>query len=67
MGSIDTPCTSVCTIDPASGLCIGCGRTLGEIADWAALSATERRRITTELPQRMAGADIGRLAPSDVG
>jgi predicted Fe-S protein YdhL (DUF1289 family) len=67
MGSVDTPCTNVCTIDPASGLCVGCGRTLSEIAGWLALSAAERRRIMTELPQRMGRPDATRLAKADVG
>ncbi|WP_281015559.1 DUF1289 domain-containing protein, partial [Rhodoplanes serenus] len=24
--TIDTPCIKVCTVDRASGLCVGCGR-----------------------------------------
>jgi predicted Fe-S protein YdhL (DUF1289 family) len=67
MVSVDTPCTNVCTIDPVSGLCIGCGRTLSEIAGWLTLSAAERRRIMTELPQRMVRPDASRLAKADVG
>jgi predicted Fe-S protein YdhL (DUF1289 family) len=58
---VDSPCTNVCTIDRASGLCVGCGRTLREIADWLALDATERRRIMSELPQRMIRRDTRRL------
>jgi predicted Fe-S protein YdhL (DUF1289 family) len=50
--SISSPCTNVCTIDPRSGLCLGCGRTLDEIAQWGSLGETERRRIMAELPQR---------------
>jgi uncharacterized protein len=62
MSPISSPCTKVCTIDPRSKLCRGCGRTLGEIAQWMSLSETERQRIMLELPQRlgapgMAGAD----------
>jgi predicted Fe-S protein YdhL (DUF1289 family) len=49
---ISSPCTKVCTIDPRSGLCRGCGRTLDEIAQWGSLGETERRRIMAELPQR---------------
>jgi uncharacterized protein len=55
MTSIDTPCTRVCTLDPASGLCRGCGRTIDEIAGWRALAPAERRRIMSELPARLAG------------
>jgi predicted Fe-S protein YdhL (DUF1289 family) len=47
-----TPCNKVCTIDPATGLCAGCGRTLDEIARWGALSDPARARIMAELPRR---------------
>jgi len=50
--SITTPCTKVCTLDPISRLCVGCGRTLDEIARWSALSEGERARIMAELPGR---------------
>lgn len=49
---MDTPCIKVCAIDAVSGLCAGCHRSLGEIAAWATLSDTERRRIMAELPAR---------------
>jgi predicted Fe-S protein YdhL (DUF1289 family) len=39
-------------MDAGSGLCIGCGRTLDEIAGWAAMSAEERRAIMAVLPAR---------------
>ena len=51
---IQTPCTRVCTIEPASGLCVGCGRTLDEIAQWSAVTDRERARIMAELAARMA-------------
>jgi hypothetical protein len=35
-------------------LCIGCGRTLDEIAGWADMSAEERRAIMALLPARKA-------------
>ena len=50
---IETPCIKVCVIDPASGLCRGCGRTLDEIALWGSMSGEERRRIMGELMGRM--------------
>lgn len=57
---ISSPCTKVCTIDPRSGLCHGCGRTLAEIAR-GSLSESERLAIMAELPQRL---DTGALARS---
>jgi len=50
---ISSPCTKVCFIDSASGLCSGCGRTLGEIATWGSLSEAERLAIMASLPERM--------------
>jgi predicted Fe-S protein YdhL (DUF1289 family) len=51
---IASPCTKVCTIDPRSKLCVGCGRSLAEIAQWGSISDAERSRIMAELPQRFA-------------
>lgn len=50
---IVTPCIKVCTVDGSSGLCLGCLRTLGEIAQWARLSDEERADILQELPDRV--------------
>ena len=52
--SIETPCNKVCVLDPASGLCVGCGRTGAEIGSWIGMTAEERRRIMAELPARLA-------------
>ncbi|MGA7974767.1 MAG: DUF1289 domain-containing protein, partial [Pseudolabrys sp.] len=46
---IETPCVKVCTLDARAGLCLGCGRTIDEIAGWGAMSADERARIMAEL------------------
>jgi len=50
--TVDTPCIKVCRIDPHSGLCTGCLRSLEEIAAWRTLSPAERRRVMAELPKR---------------
>ena len=42
-----SPCVGVCRMD-ADGLCIGCRRTLAEIARWGTLSNDERRRLMRE-------------------
>jgi predicted Fe-S protein YdhL (DUF1289 family) len=52
MAEIETPCIKVCVVEHHSGLCLGCARTLEEIANWTALSAAARSRIMAELPQR---------------
>ena len=42
-----------------SALCVGCGRTLAEIAGWIRFSAEERARIMAELPRRLERIPIG--------
>ncbi|WP_249123521.1 MULTISPECIES: DUF1289 domain-containing protein [unclassified Bradyrhizobium] len=56
--SVDTPCIKVCVIDPLSGLCRGCGRTLAEIGAWSALSPDARRTVMAALPARLAAAGL---------
>jgi predicted Fe-S protein YdhL (DUF1289 family) len=51
-----SPCTSVCIIDHTSGLCIGCYRTLSEIAGWIDLTEEARRALIAALPARRASA-----------
>jgi predicted Fe-S protein YdhL (DUF1289 family) len=66
-GNVGSPCTSVCTIAPATGLCAGCWRSLDEIAAWSGLSDLDKRRIWKLLPQRRdaqrAGPVAGEAAP----
>ena len=56
--SQDTPCIAVCMIDPRSNLCLGCGRTLPEIARWPRMSSAERQALMVTLPQRMLDAGL---------
>ncbi|MCY1647294.1 DUF1289 domain-containing protein [Caulobacter sp. SL161] len=49
---IVTPCVKVCAVDGASGYCLGCRRTLPEIAAWSRLSDDERAAIMAALPER---------------
>jgi len=44
-------------MDGASGLCLGCGRTIDEIARWAGMSPEERRTIMAGLPARKARSE----------
>ncbi|WP_323031622.1 DUF1289 domain-containing protein [Brachymonas denitrificans] len=52
MPQCPSPCINVCQIDPASGLCRGCWRTLDEIAHWAVLDEEEKQAIWRALPAR---------------
>ena len=55
--SVPSPCISVCQVDEASGLCIGCRRSLDEIRDWPILTAEEKRDLLARLERR---PDVGR-------
>jgi predicted Fe-S protein YdhL (DUF1289 family) len=49
-----TPCIGICRLD-AEGLCVGCRRTLAEIARWGTMDDAERRRWIAEVqPVRRA-------------
>jgi hypothetical protein len=58
--TILSPCIKVCAIDPASGLCAGCGRSLDEIARWSSFSDAERAHIMAHLAGRIDQRSEGR-------
>lgn len=66
MAAIATPCTKVCIIHGEKGLCLGCGRSLREIAAWSSLSGEDRTRVMADLPRRLATAlpSQSRLLPA---
>lgn len=59
----ETPCIAVCFIDPKSKLCLGCGRTLPEIARWHKMDSAERLDVMATLRQRMLDAGLQLPAP----
>ena len=52
---VASPCISVCEMDSASGYCIGCLRTIDEIAAWSVLDAEAKRAVLAALASRRAG------------
>ncbi len=48
---ISSPCINICTLK--EGLCIGCGRNLQEIGEWASASDNRKQEILALLPARM--------------
>lgn len=63
-----TPCIGICRMSEASGLCIGCRRSLAEIAGWGGMSEDARRRLMRLLPDRdpFAPSPSARAAASAV-
>jgi predicted Fe-S protein YdhL (DUF1289 family) len=49
-------------MDPARGVCIGCGRTLDEIARWDGMSEAEQSAIMSGLAERRKKLDIPEIA-----
>jgi len=56
MSLMQTPCINVCSMDPATGFCMGCGRTIEEIGGWMSYSDAERARLISVLPARLFDA-----------
>jgi predicted Fe-S protein YdhL (DUF1289 family) len=51
-----SPCIAICQMSPKTGLCIGCHRTINEIADWSALTDDEKRAVLERVDERALGA-----------
>jgi uncharacterized protein len=52
--AVKSPCIKVCQMDPQRGLCLGCARTLDEIARWGSMSDAEREAVLLLLDARKA-------------
>jgi predicted Fe-S protein YdhL (DUF1289 family) len=46
-----SPCIKLCTLD-REGFCLGCHRSIDEIARWSAMSAAERRVVLEAVERR---------------
>ena len=53
---IETPCIKICTLDAGRLQCLGCGRTIDEIARWGTMTTAERARVMAELDSRLAAS-----------
>lgn len=49
---IESPCIGVCRVE--RGRCVGCGRSLTEIAQWTRYSEAERAAIMRRLARQVA-------------
>lgn len=59
---VESPCVRDCVIDPHTGYCLGCCRTLDEILLWASYTPEERRRVMECLHARRAARVGGNIA-----
>jgi hypothetical protein len=51
---VPSPCISVCRMDPRTGWCEGCARTIEEIAQWSGMSDGARRSVWAQIVLRRA-------------
>jgi predicted Fe-S protein YdhL (DUF1289 family) len=52
VGPLPSPCISICTMNPFTGLCEGCFRTIDEIAQWSSATEEAKRAVWTEIKRR---------------
>lgn len=53
---VPSPCVAVCVMQPATGQCEGCLRTLQEIGDWGRLPDAGKRQIWQQIQARLLTA-----------
>ncbi|MEZ5913034.1 MAG: DUF1289 domain-containing protein [Paracoccaceae bacterium] len=51
---VQSPCVKICVVHPQERICVGCHRTIEEIARWSRMEPGERAGIMAELPSRAA-------------
>jgi predicted Fe-S protein YdhL (DUF1289 family) len=49
---MQSPCTKVCVMDAGGQYCLGCARSLEEIARWGTMSEDEQAQVIAALPAR---------------
>jgi predicted Fe-S protein YdhL (DUF1289 family) len=59
---VPSPCTSVCTMSPQTGLCAGCLRTIEEIAGWGQMTDAKKMAVVGLISDRKS-----RIAPNPNG
>jgi uncharacterized protein len=62
-----SPCINICRLDDHTGYCLGCFRTLHEIASWSALDDRAQRKLLNDVAGRRAAqaAIEGLTVPND--
>ena len=53
---ITSPCIGVCQINAKTKFCLGCWRSLREVAHWSKYTRTEKLALLQELRQRQQDA-----------
>jgi predicted Fe-S protein YdhL (DUF1289 family) len=56
VSKLPSPCISLCQMDLADGVCLGCYRTRAEIASWPCMDETDQLNLLDILSERRAAA-----------
>jgi predicted Fe-S protein YdhL (DUF1289 family) len=56
---VESPCIKVCQLDERN-VCVGCGRTLAEIAEWSRMSVEQQRAVCANAAARLARGEAHR-------
>ncbi|UCD70172.1 MAG: DUF1289 domain-containing protein [Betaproteobacteria bacterium] len=51
-----SPCVNICQINPETGYCVGCMRTIDEIAGWLEMTNEDKRQVLNQLEERRKAA-----------
>jgi len=62
---LPSPCINICRMDATSGLCLGCFRSLEEIAGWAGANDTARALILAAVARRRGQIGVTPPAPAE--
>ena len=54
--SVPSPCIGLCILDPGTGFCKGCFRTIEEIGAWIGLDEEGRRAVLVRVRERRDSA-----------
>jgi acyl dehydratase len=64
MSEVPSPCVDVCRMNPETGFCDGCLRTIEEIAAWASCDDGKKRAVLVRVESRRRGARIVTIGES---
>lgn len=52
MGPVPSPCINICQMNPKTGWCDGCFRTIDEIVQWSTASEPYKKTVWVEIKRR---------------
>ncbi|MBL4919161.1 DUF1289 domain-containing protein [Szabonella alba] len=66
---VESPCIKICVVHPEARICLGCYRSIDEIAAWSRMTPEARAVVMADLPARKGrlgqrrGGRAGRRTP----